>query len=92
MNEQERMAATGAFDEIEMIEPTGKFVALGRRLYGPDGMWLGTPRSKRAAAKAARILNDLVYIDDVAYSIISHRPERAYWGLAHGRKGADPDR
>jgi hypothetical protein len=69
----------------QTIEATGRFTAMGRKVFGPDGTWLGSPRSLRAAAKVARILNDLMAMDDdVGYCIISNRPERLYRDRAHG--------
>jgi len=52
------------------IEATGKFSAVGRFVYTPDGKWCGTPRSIPAAARVAKALEYLRTTDDVSWFII----------------------
>jgi hypothetical protein len=58
------------YDDHPNIEATGKFTAVRRFVYAPDGKWCGTPRSISASARLVKALEYLRTTDDVSYIII----------------------
>ena len=58
------------YDDHPNIEATGKFTAVRRFVYAPDGAWLGTTRSISASARLVKALEYLRTTDDVSYIII----------------------
>ena len=58
------------YDDHPNIEATGKFTAVRRFVYAPDGAWLGTTRSIPASARLVKALEYLRTTDDLSYVII----------------------
>ena len=67
------------------IEATGKFTAVRRFVYAPDGAWLGTTRSIPASQKLCKMLEYLRTVDDLSYIILEQGMRDMYQGRHYPR-------